>query len=100
MIRVYSPCSRPNKVSSVSSVIILLNLRLSFIESLEYTKATKLTHSRRTSNYTYYRISVQCLLQLLIPRLTPGSLLESNSRYEIVTQLEDTERRPLLHFCL
>jgi hypothetical protein len=32
--------------------------------------------------------------QLLIPGFTPVSLLESNSGFEIVTQLADTGKRP------
>ncbi len=41
--------------------------------------------------------SDECLFQLLIPGLTPVSLLESELRFEIVTLLEDSGKRPFSH---
>jgi hypothetical protein len=35
------------------------------------------------------------IFQLLIPELTPISLLESATGFEIVTQLEETRKRPI-----
>jgi hypothetical protein len=42
--------------------------------------------------------SDKCLFQLLIPGLTPVSLLESESWFEIVTQLAETGKRPFSIF--
>ncbi len=41
--------------------------------------------------------SNKCFSQLLIPGLTPASLLESESGFETVTQLADTGERPSSH---
>jgi hypothetical protein len=41
--------------------------------------------------------SVKCFFQLLIPRLTPLSLLERESGFETVTQLADTGNQPYSH---
>jgi hypothetical protein len=39
---------------------------------------------------------IKCFLQLLIPGLSLVSLLESESGFEIVTQLADAGKRPSL----
>jgi hypothetical protein len=40
---------------------------------------------------------IRAFFQLLIPRLTPVSLLESASGFEIATQLSDTRKEPSSH---
>jgi hypothetical protein len=47
--------------------------------------------------FWHWTNSVECSFQLLIPGLTIVSLLESNSGFEIVTQLGNTAKRSSLH---
>ncbi len=47
--------------------------------------------------FWHWAHSDKCFFQLLIPELTPVSLLESKSGFEIVTQLADTGKRSSSH---